>query len=292
MRKRNKMHIKRERSFDVFLFFKKSGSSFPLAFVHTSFWTPKRLQGTAISVYTGTGALGNSVFTLIVPFIINGVGIVWCYALWCIIQACLVVYILIFLVDPPYLSLLRELRVNGATVLVDWDAEAVLQHGDAIDASGRALDAVMAGEEDGGGVEMTHMIGRTIVETTSRPTEIALSSPRQSEGNDLDAPIAEDMQASDNVKSKAVSVVSKPWDGLYVWVEEIRRLALTGGQEIFPRSSLWGSVKLSVSNWRVWLLFLIQVSFKGVRLIGSHLRSLRFIDILTHSYLNFRSSVC
>lgn len=46
-------------------------------------------------------------------------------------------------------------------------------------------------------------------------------------------------------------------------VDEIQKIAGMGNQEVFSRSDLIQSLKLSLKNWRVWALFVCQFSTFG-----------------------------
>jgi nitrate/nitrite transporter NarK len=118
-----------------------AGAAFPILFIHTSFYTPKARQGVVLAVFMGLGTLGGPIVTLVLPFIIEGVGVLWTYVIWSFVQAGLVVYCWLLLrgepfawphhssdtdhtataTDPPYYVLTKQLDGCGAQMQPDWD---------------------------------------------------------------------------------------------------------------------------------------------------------------------------
>ncbi len=191
-----------------------AGSAFPLSFLQCSYWTPKERQGTAISAFTGVGAMGTSVFTLVLPFLITAIGLGNTYVIWFSIQLLVILFIVFVMRNPPYLRCLLELRRNGATLVKDWGDEEKLQKYDAI--APQSAAALREAEAASGAAEM----------------EVALGKRRD-------------------------------WSGIVIGVNEIREIAAREGQGVFSRSDLRVSLRLAMLNWRVWTLFVLQLSTFG-----------------------------
>jgi NNP family nitrate/nitrite transporter-like MFS transporter len=189
-----------------------AGSAFPLTFLQCSYWTPEERQGTSIAAFTGVGAMGTSVFTLVLPFLISAIGLGGTYVIWFAIQLLVILFIVVVMRNPPYLRVLLELRRNGAEVLYDWGDEKQLQKHDAI----APRSAAALKEAESGAAEM----------------EISLGKKRE-------------------------------WNGLVVAVNEIREIASREGQGVFSKSDLRVSLRLAMTNWRVWTLFGLQFSTFG-----------------------------
>lgn len=212
-----------------------AGSLFPVGFVHATFWTPKARQGLALSIYLGFGSLGTAVFSLILPFMIAGIGLGYTYVIWMGIQVSMFFYAWMALCDPPYLRLSRLIRHHGAKVDADWGQKSATPKAQATFA------------------------------LSAKCLQLALEA-----FNHVDTKKSEEEGEEEGKKNLPLSTFllssSEPfflWRHLRVGAAELRALCLREHQDVVPRSFLLDNLKLSVRNWRVWCLFFLQLSTFG-----------------------------
>jgi nitrate/nitrite transporter NarK len=66
----------------------------------------------------GFGAMGTSVFTLILPLLIGAIGLGYTYLIWFALQLCVVVFIATVMRNPPFLQCSLEARKKNVKVLL------------------------------------------------------------------------------------------------------------------------------------------------------------------------------
>ncbi len=77
-------------------------ATFSVGISQVSYWFPRSAQGTALGIYGGVGNLAPGIFTLILPFILSGIGLGGAYGAWLLMLVVGTVLYLFLGVNSPY----------------------------------------------------------------------------------------------------------------------------------------------------------------------------------------------
>ena len=100
-----------------------SAATFSVGMIHSTFWAPKENQGVAIGVFQGLGTAGASIFALVLPFMLDSVGLSFTYLIWVLVSLGSIVLMIVLLRDPPYLQLSRFVEQHKGKIVSPWEKE-------------------------------------------------------------------------------------------------------------------------------------------------------------------------
>lgn len=81
------------------------GAAFSVGIPQTSYWFPRHRQGWALGVYAGIGNIGPGAINLVVPVLIDAVGLTGAYSAWFIFMMLATLTYIMLAVDPYYFQL-------------------------------------------------------------------------------------------------------------------------------------------------------------------------------------------
>jgi NNP family nitrate/nitrite transporter-like MFS transporter len=83
-------------------------ATFSVGISQVSYWFPQSRQGAALGAYGGLGNLAPGLFSLLIPIVLTGWGLVWAYLLWLVFLVAGVILYHIFGLNAYYFQLLSR----------------------------------------------------------------------------------------------------------------------------------------------------------------------------------------
>ena len=83
-------------------------STFSSGITYVSYFYPQKRQGTALGIYAGLGNTAPGIFTVILPFALASLGLVYAYVAWAIFLTIMIIIYEIVSVEPPYIRYIKE----------------------------------------------------------------------------------------------------------------------------------------------------------------------------------------
>ncbi|QGA54084.1 MFS transporter [Sulfolobus sp. E5-1-F] len=85
-------------------------STFSSGITYVSYFYPQSKQGTALGIFAGLGNTAPGIFTVILPFALGTLGLIYSYIAWAIFLTTMIIIYIIISIDPPYIKFIKEGR--------------------------------------------------------------------------------------------------------------------------------------------------------------------------------------
>ncbi|BFI75840.1 nitrate/nitrite transporter [Sulfurisphaera ohwakuensis] len=83
-------------------------STFSSGITYVSYFYPQKKQGTALGIYAGLGNTAPGIFTVILPFALASIGLVYAYVAWAIFLVIMIIIYNIIAINPPFIQYIKE----------------------------------------------------------------------------------------------------------------------------------------------------------------------------------------
>ena len=83
-------------------------STFSSGVTYVSYFFPQKKQGTALGTYAGFGNAAPGIFTVILPFALASLGLVYAYVAWAIFLILMIIIYNVIALDPPFIHYTKQ----------------------------------------------------------------------------------------------------------------------------------------------------------------------------------------
>ncbi|QIW25276.1 MFS transporter [Sulfolobus sp. S-194] len=98
--------------YDLLLFFGALAgtgiSTFSSGITYVSYFYPQKKQGTALGIYAGLGNTAPGIFTVILPFALTSIGLIYAYVAWAIFLLIMIIIYNVIAINPPFIKYIKE----------------------------------------------------------------------------------------------------------------------------------------------------------------------------------------
>ncbi len=114
-------------------------ATFSVGISQVSYWFPKAKQGSALGTYGGVGNLAPGIFTFILPFVINGIGLAGAYLVWLVMLIAGTLGYYFVGLNSPYFQLRKQGKApDEAKSLAQQAGQEIFPTGKVIDSLKRS----------------------------------------------------------------------------------------------------------------------------------------------------------